>query len=40
MNEKFFVIKSSMPVFEEYIYEIKDLWESHFLTNMGENTKN
>lgn len=26
---------SSMPPFEEYCDEIKDLWESHWLTNMG-----
>ncbi|MDQ2085653.1 DegT/DnrJ/EryC1/StrS family aminotransferase [Herbivorax sp. ANBcel31] len=30
------VTKSSMPPFEEYIDEIKDLWESHWLTNAGE----
>lgn len=29
------VTRSSMPDFEEYIEEIKPLWESHFLTNMG-----
>lgn len=29
------VTRSSMPDFEEYIAEIKPLWESHFLTNMG-----
>ena len=29
------VTRSSMPVFEEYINEIKDLWESRWLTNMG-----
>jgi len=29
------VTRSSMPKFEEYIEEIKDLWESHWLTNMG-----
>lgn len=29
------VTKSSMPNFEEYIDEIKDLWQSHWLTNMG-----
>lgn len=29
------VTKSSMPPFEQYIEEIKDLWESHWLTNMG-----
>lgn len=29
------VTKSSMPSFEEYCQEIKDIWESHWLTNMG-----
>lgn len=29
------VTRSSMPSFEEYCEEIKDLWESHWLTNMG-----
>ena len=29
------VTKSSMPDFDEYINEIKDLWNSHWLTNMG-----
>ncbi len=29
------VTRSSMPDFEEYIEEIKDLWESRWLTNMG-----
>ncbi|MGP6146541.1 DegT/DnrJ/EryC1/StrS family aminotransferase [Jeotgalibaca sp. A122] len=29
------VTRSSMPSFEEYTEEIKDLWESHWLTNMG-----
>ena len=29
------VTRSSMPDFEEYINEIKDLWESRWLTNMG-----
>jgi dTDP-4-amino-4,6-dideoxygalactose transaminase len=28
-----------MPNFEEYINEIKDLWESHWLTNMGTKHK-
>lgn len=28
-----------MPPLEEYIDEIKDLWESHWLTNMGEKHK-
>ncbi len=35
MREKIFVTKSSMPEFEDYIDEIKDLWDSRFLTNMG-----
>ena len=29
------VTRSSMPSLEEYCEEIKDLWESHWLTNMG-----
>ena len=29
------VTRSSMPDFEEYAEEIKDLWESRWLTNMG-----
>ncbi len=29
------VTRSSMPSFEEYFAEIKPLWESHWLTNMG-----
>lgn len=29
------VTKSSMPDFDEYCEEIKDLWNSHWLTNMG-----
>ena len=30
---------SSMPSFEEYCEEIKDLWDSHWLTNMGVKHK-
>ena len=33
------VTRSSMPDIEEYIEEIKDLWESHWLTNMGAKHK-
>ena len=29
------VTRSSMPDFEEYCKEIKKLWDSHWLTNMG-----
>lgn len=31
-----FVARSSMPPFEEYVEMIKPLWDSHWLTNMGE----
>ena len=30
------VTKSSLPPYEEYAEEIKSLWDSHWLTNMGE----
>lgn len=33
------VTRSSMPDFEEYCAEIKELWESHWLTNMGVKHK-
>ncbi len=33
------VTRSSMPSFEEYCEEIKDLWDSHWLTNMGAKHK-
>lgn len=29
------VTKSSLPPFDEYLEEIRDIWESHILTNMG-----
>ena len=29
------VTRSSMPGFDEYMDEIKGLWDSHWLTNMG-----
>ena len=29
------VTRSSMPDFDEYLTEIKDMWENHWLTNMG-----
>lgn len=35
MNKKILVTKSSMPTFNEYCAEIKELWDTHFLTNMG-----
>lgn len=33
------VTRSSMPSFEEYCEEIKELWDSHWLTNMGKKHK-
>ncbi len=36
MDNRINVTKSSMPSFEEYVSEIKDLWETRWLTNMGE----
>lgn len=33
---KIAVTKSYMPEFEEYCNEIKELWDTHWLTNMGE----
>lgn len=35
MDNKILVTRSSMPYYEEYCEEIKDLWDSHWLTNMG-----
>lgn len=35
MNKHIQVTQSSMPDFEEYIEEIRDIWDSHWLTNMG-----
>lgn len=39
MNKQILVTRSSMPTFEEYCEEIKELWDSHFLTNMGVKHK-
>lgn len=35
MENKILVTRSSMPKYEEYCKEIKGLWDSHWLTNMG-----
>lgn len=35
VSEKVLVTRSSMPDFNEYCDEIKKLWDSHWLTNMG-----
>lgn len=33
--KRILVTQTSMPPYEEYIEEIKDIWESYWLTNMG-----
>lgn len=35
MDNKILVTRSSMPELEEYVEEIKDIWDSRWLTNMG-----
>ena len=35
MKKQILVTRSSMPNFQEYCEEIKKLWETHWLTNMG-----
>ena len=35
MKKEIFVTRSSLPPLDEYINEIKELWESRLLTNMG-----
>lgn len=39
MEEKILVTRSSLPRFDEYVNEIKDIWDTHWLTNMGEKHK-
>lgn len=34
--DKILVTRSSMPDFDEYMEEIRPIWDSHWLTNMGE----
>lgn len=36
MAEQILVTRSSMPELEEYIDEIRSIWDTHWLTNMGE----
>ena len=35
MSSQILVTRSSMPDYDEYAEEIKDIWDSHWLTNMG-----
>lgn len=39
MDDKIMVTRSSMPEFEEYIDEIREIWSTHWLTNMGPKHK-
>lgn len=39
INETIQVTRSSMPEFEEYIEEIRELWDTRWLTNMGTKHK-
>ena len=39
MGNNILVTRSSMPDMEEYVNEIKDIWETHWLTNMGAKHK-
>lgn len=36
MDKPILVTRSSMPPIEEFIEEIRPIWDSHWLTNMGE----
>jgi len=35
MSERILVTRASMPPMEEYFDEIRDIWDTHWLTNMG-----
>ena len=39
MDDKILVTKSFMPPIEEYINEIRDIWDTHIMTNMGAKHK-
>lgn len=39
MEDRILVTRSSMPELDEYIEEIRDIWDTHWLTNMGEKHK-
>lgn len=39
MSDNILVTRSSMPDFDEYMDEVKDIWDSHWLTNMGVKHK-
>lgn len=39
MNDKILVTRSSIAPFEEYMSEIKSIWDTHWMTNMGAKHK-
>ena len=39
MDNQILVTRSSMPELQEYVDEISDMWETHWLTNMGVKHK-
>lgn len=39
MDKQILVTRSSMPELDEYMDEIKSMWDSHWLTNMGPKHK-
>lgn len=39
MEKQILVTRSSMPTLDEYVDEIKDIWDTHWLTNMGAKHK-
>lgn len=39
MDNKILVTRSSMPSLDEFVEEIRPIWESHWLTNMGPEHK-
>ncbi len=39
MDKKILVTRSSMPSMDEYVQEISSLWDTHWITNMGQKHK-
>ena len=39
MSNKVLVTRATLPPFEEYVEEIRSIWDSHWLTNMGVKHK-
>ena len=37
MSDQLYVTRSTMPTFEEYSDQIRKIWETCWLTNMGDN---